>query len=102
MEQKKESSLQEQIKKIIKAFKIDNNNINYGKKKNVDEFNNLFGTIASNLFGTILHLSIRKLINYRPISLLTNICKIIKKTMYSRLYKFLDRFDYFYKNNLVF
>lgn len=33
MEQKEESSLQEQIKKIIKAFKIDNNNINYGKKK---------------------------------------------------------------------
>ena len=39
--------------------------------------------------------------NYRPISLLSNISKINEKTMYSRLYQFLDKFNYLCKNNFV-
>ena len=35
--------------------------------------------------------------NYRPISLLSNINKILEKLMYSRLYKFLTEHDIFYE-----
>ena len=40
--------------------------------------------------------------NYRPISLLPNINKILKKAMYSRLSKFLDKFDCLYKKQFGF
>ena len=35
--------------------------------------------------------------NYRPISLLPNISKIIEKAMYTRLYKFLEKYSPLYK-----
>ena len=35
--------------------------------------------------------------NYRPISLLPNISKIIEKAMYARLYKFLEKYSCLYK-----
>ena len=35
--------------------------------------------------------------NYKPVSLFPNISKIIEKTMYSRLYKFLDKYNCLYK-----
>ena len=35
--------------------------------------------------------------NYRPISLLPNISKIIEKAMYGRLYKFLEKYSCLYK-----
>ena len=40
--------------------------------------------------------------NYRPISLLPNISKILKKAMYSRLSKFLDKFYCLYKKQFGF
>ena len=40
--------------------------------------------------------------NYRPISLLPNISKILVKVMYSRLSKFLDKFDCLYKKQFGF
>ena len=40
--------------------------------------------------------------NYRPISLLSNIGKTIEKTMYSRLYKFLDKYNCLYKKQFGF
>ena len=40
--------------------------------------------------------------NYRPISLLPNISKILEKVMYSRLSKFLDKFDCLYKKQFGF
>ena len=40
--------------------------------------------------------------NYRPISLLPNISKILEKAMYSRLSKFLDKFDCLYKKQFGF
>ena len=38
--------------------------------------------------------------NYRLISLLPNISKIIEKAMYTRLYNFLEKYNCLYKNNL--
>ena len=35
--------------------------------------------------------------NYRPISLLSNISQIIEKAMYTRLYKFLEKYSPLYK-----
>ena len=40
--------------------------------------------------------------NYRPISFLPNISKILEKVMYSRLLKFLDKFDCLYKKQFGF
>ena len=40
--------------------------------------------------------------NYRPISLLSNISKIIEKTFYSELCKFLHKFNCHYKNQFGF
>ena len=40
--------------------------------------------------------------NYRPISLLPNISKILEKVMYLRLSKFLDKFDCLYKKQFGF
>ena len=40
--------------------------------------------------------------NYRPISLLSNISKIIEKIMYSRLYKFPDKYNCLYKKQFGF
>ena len=40
--------------------------------------------------------------NYRPISLLSNISKILKKAMYTRLYKFLDKFKCLYEKQFGF
>ena len=40
--------------------------------------------------------------NYRPISLLPNISKIIEKAMYTRLYKFLEKYSPLYKKQFGF
>ena len=40
--------------------------------------------------------------NYRPISLLPNISKLIEKAMYTRLYKFLEKYKYLYKKQFGF
>ena len=40
--------------------------------------------------------------NYRPISLLPNISKIIEKAMYTRLYKFLEKYSSLYKKQFGF
>ena len=40
--------------------------------------------------------------NYRPVSLLSNISKILEKAMYTRLYKFLDKFKRVYKKQFGF
>ena len=40
--------------------------------------------------------------NYRPIPLLPNISKILEQAMYSRLSKFLDKFDRLYKKQFGF
>ena len=40
--------------------------------------------------------------NYRPISLLPKISKILEKAMYSRLYKSLDKFDCLYNKQFRF
>ena len=40
--------------------------------------------------------------NYKPVSLLPNVSKIIEKTMYSRLYKFLDKYNCLYKKQFGF
>ena len=40
--------------------------------------------------------------SYRPISLLPNVSKILEKPMYSRLSKFLDKFDCIYKKQFEF
>ena len=40
--------------------------------------------------------------NYRPVSLLSNISKILEKAMYTRLYKFLDKFKCLYKKQFGF
>ena len=37
--------------------------------------------------------------NYRPISLLPNISKIIEKAMYTRLYNFLEKHNCLYKKH---
>ena len=38
-------------------------------------------------------------LNYRPVSLLSNISKTLEKAMYIRLYKFLDKFKCLYKKH---
>ena len=38
--------------------------------------------------------------NYRPISLLPNISKIIEKAMHTRLYNFLEKYDCLYKKTI--
>ena len=40
--------------------------------------------------------------NYRPISLLPNISKIIKKAMYTKIYKFLEKYRSLYKKKFIF
>lgn len=40
--------------------------------------------------------------NYRPIVLISNIAKIFEKIIYNRLYKFLDKNDFFAKNQFGF
>ena len=40
--------------------------------------------------------------NYRPISLLPNISKIIEKAMYTRLYNFLEKYHCLYKKQFGF
>ena len=40
--------------------------------------------------------------NYRPVSLLSNISKILEKAMYTRLYKFLDKFKFLYEKQFGF
>ena len=40
--------------------------------------------------------------NYRPISLLSNISKVFDKTMYSRLYELLDKYDCLYQKQFGF
>ena len=40
--------------------------------------------------------------NYRSISLLPNISKIIEKTMYTRLYKFLEKYSFLCKKQFGF
>ena len=40
--------------------------------------------------------------NYRPISLLMTISKILEKVIYSRVYKFLDKTQQFYKSQYGF
>ena len=40
--------------------------------------------------------------NYRPVSLLPNISKILEKVMYTRLYNFLDKFKFLYKKQFGF
>ena len=40
--------------------------------------------------------------NYRSISLSPNISKIIEKAMYTRLYKFLEKYSYLYKKQFGF
>ena len=40
--------------------------------------------------------------NYRPISLLPNISKIIEKAMYTRLYNFLEKYNCLYKKQFGF
>ena len=40
--------------------------------------------------------------NYRPVSLLSNISKILEKAMYTRLYKFLDKFKCLYEKQVGF
>ena len=40
--------------------------------------------------------------NYRPVSLLSNISKFLEKAMYTRLYKFLDKFKCLYKKQFGF
>ena len=61
----------------------------------------------NNVKQLILHLSIKKsdkldTSNCRSFSLLSNISKNIEKTMYSRLYKFLDKFSCLYKQQFGF
>ena len=40
--------------------------------------------------------------NYRPISLLPNIDKILERLMYNRLYNFLEKKKLYFHSNLVF
>ena len=50
----------------------------------------------------ILEIPITIIINISLISLLSNTSKIIDKTMYSRLYKFLDKYNCLYKKQFGF
>ena len=40
--------------------------------------------------------------NYKPISLLSNVSKILEKIMYSRLYSFLERHHFFFQQQIGF
>ena len=86
--------IQKAIKIQPKCFKIDNNLMNDSKKKKKCRWiQHFLWNNSQKHWQKIPHS--KKQFHHRPISLLSSINKIIEKTMYSRWYKFLDKFNWY-------
>ena len=60
-----------------------------------NNWKNEFGNMFQNLLKIKLILK-KNINNYRPVSLLSNISKLLEKVMYNRLYSFLEKQNFFY------